>query len=115
VLDVPSLSALVSGDGALLRELAQLYAQDTPLLVTKLRDALSRDDRQALKRAAHTLKGSAGSLFGRSTAEAAQLLETIAGEGEPVQVRLALDRLVGEAARLGEALAQVAAGKHPGD
>jgi CheY-like chemotaxis protein/HPt (histidine-containing phosphotransfer) domain-containing protein len=115
VLDEASLNALVSGDGALLRELAQLYAQDTPLLVTKLRDALSRDDRQALKRAAHTLKGSAGSLLGRSTAEAAELLETIAGEGEPVQLRLALERLVGEAARLGEALAQVAAGKHPGD
>jgi protein-histidine pros-kinase len=110
VLDEASLVALVSGDGAVLGELAELYAQDASQRLAELRAALSRQDRRALERAAHSFKGSAGSLFGTSTAEAAELLETIAGDGGPAQLQHAFDRLAGEAARLGKALAQLAAG-----
>jgi HPt (histidine-containing phosphotransfer) domain-containing protein len=110
VLDEASLVALVSGDGAVLGELAELYAQDASHGWRSCAPRSRARDRRALERAAHSFKGSAGSLFGTSTAEAAELLETIAGDGGPAQLQHAFDRLAGEAARLGKALAQLAAG-----
>jgi CheY-like chemotaxis protein/HPt (histidine-containing phosphotransfer) domain-containing protein len=74
-IDAEALRALVDGNTQLLRELVALYVEDCPRLLVEIREAIGRDDATALQMAAHTLKGSAGSLTARRTAEAALQLE----------------------------------------
>jgi HPt (histidine-containing phosphotransfer) domain-containing protein len=47
----------VDGDNHLLGELASIFLQEYPHLLDEMRDSIARDDRTALERAAHTLKG----------------------------------------------------------
>jgi HPt (histidine-containing phosphotransfer) domain-containing protein len=66
VLDQNSLAALRSlqddADDDLLSELIDLFLQDAPARLDVIRDAIARQDWTALAAAAHSLKGSCGSL-----------------------------------------------------
>ena len=107
-LDEPALLTLVGGDSALIRELAALFLQDSPARMAEMAKALDDGDRTSLERAAHTLKGSAGSLCGHSTAEAALRLERLAQSGELAEARRAHAALGEEVRKLQEALADLA-------
>ena len=48
------------GDEALFREVVGLFFEDCPRLLGQIREAIASDDGPTLKRAAHTLKGTAG-------------------------------------------------------
>ena len=109
VLDEAALVALVSGDVQLLQELAALFLEDSPLRLSEMRTALEAGDLPSLQRAAHTLKGSAGSLCGRRTAEAALRVEQFAEEGDLAQARQATAALGEELGKLEQALAKLAA------
>jgi HPt (histidine-containing phosphotransfer) domain-containing protein len=61
----------------------------------------------SVQRAAHTLTGSAGSLGGRGTAEAAMRVEHLAEEGDLAQARLAYSALGEEVGKLQQALARL--------
>jgi CheY-like chemotaxis protein/HPt (histidine-containing phosphotransfer) domain-containing protein len=74
-IDADALRVLVDGNTQLLRELVALYVEDCPRLLVEIREAVARGDAAALQMAAHTLKGSAGSLRAHRTAEAALQLE----------------------------------------
>ena len=68
----------VGGDEELLREIAGLFLEDYPSLITKIEQAVASSDALNLERAAHSLKGSIAN-FGSDTAYQASLdLEQIA-------------------------------------
>lgn len=67
------------------------YAEERGRLI----EAASNDDRDALRRAAHTIKGMAANMAGQKLADAARMLETFEGEmGDELTVQIeALDKL----------------------
>jgi CheY-like chemotaxis protein len=72
VLDRAVLLEHMAGDPELLAEMVALFLQDCPQLLAALREALARGDARALKRAAHTLKGTVSN-FAAPAATAAAL------------------------------------------
>ena len=63
------------GEPDLVVELIDLYLGDAPQWVEAMRTAAAGDDATVLKRAAHTLKGSSGSLGISRVAEVCRMLE----------------------------------------
>ncbi len=108
VLDENALLALVAGDSGLLNELVVLFLQDSPERLAGMAKALESGDRESLEREAHTLKGSAGSLCGSRTAEAALRVELMARDGHVAELRLAHGSLGEEVRKLQEALTELA-------
>jgi PAS domain S-box-containing protein len=80
-LDLLRAAAPTIGDEALADLLRRLIAQ-VPALVEESMQALALDDAQALRHAAHQLKGAAGNLGARGLAEAAGRLEQAARAGD---------------------------------
>ena len=72
----------VDGDRDLLKEVAGLFFEDTPRLMTEIRKAVDRADAQALERSAHTLKGSVGNFGARRAFELAFNLEQMGRNGD---------------------------------
>jgi CheY-like chemotaxis protein len=108
VLDEEGLIALVSSDGQLIRELAGLFLEDSPQRMAEIRSALESGDLFLLRNAAHTLKGSAGSLCGPSAADTALRIEMLAEEGDLAQARVLYPALNEEVSKLQQALTRLA-------
>src|SRR5260370_11882475 len=108
VLDEEGLIALVSSDGQLIRELAGLFLEDSPQRLAEIRSALESGDLFLLRNAAHTLKGSAGSLCGPSAADTALRIEMLAEEGDLAQARVLYPALNEEVSKLQQALTRLA-------
>ena len=72
----------VEGDRELLKEIAGLFFEDTPRLLTDLRNAIHRADGPALERSAHSLKGSVSNFGARLAFEAAFCLEQMGRKGD---------------------------------
>ncbi len=80
-LDMESLQARFDNDLELLEEMCALFLSEAPRMVAAVRQAVVNGDANELRRAAHTVKGSAG-IFGAERAVAlAEELETLAGSG----------------------------------
>jgi two-component system sensor histidine kinase/response regulator len=109
VLDRGSLKSKVGGDESLLREVAEIFLENSPGQLDQMRAAIATGDAQALARYAHTFKGSVG-FFDPKAFEAAAALERIARAGEWARaggVQAALER---EISRLRPILAALAKG-----
>ena len=63
------------GEPDLIVELIDLYLEDAPQWVEAIRAAVAQADAASIKRAAHTLKGSSGSVGVRQVAEICKLFE----------------------------------------
>jgi two-component system sensor histidine kinase/response regulator len=109
VLDKRDLLALVGGDFEAVRELARLFLEDGPRRLAVIQAALEANDQRAVCGAAHAMRGSASSICGRRTADAALRLEEAAEAGDPFAARGALAVLAGEVAELQGALIDLAA------
>ena len=72
----------VDGDWDLLREVIQLFFEDTPRLLDGMRVAIARGDAKALEHSAHTLKGSIGNFGARTVFETAFALEQMGRHGD---------------------------------
>jgi CheY-like chemotaxis protein len=72
----------VDGDRELLKEIAGLFFEDTPRLLTEVRNAIQRGDGRALERSAHALKGSVSNFGARTASEAAYSLEQMGRNGD---------------------------------
>jgi HPt (histidine-containing phosphotransfer) domain-containing protein len=66
------------GEPDLILELIDLYLQSAPLLITAIQSAMTDADELSLKRAAHSLKGSSGTLGARPLAAICEELERLA-------------------------------------
>jgi two-component system, sensor histidine kinase and response regulator len=97
------LLELMGGDQSLLEELIDVFLEDAPKRIAEVRGALAAGDPNAIYRAAHALKGSAGN-FGAPEVVAHSLqIETCAKGGdmtgaqnEFASLEVELERLVSE-------------------
>jgi HPt (histidine-containing phosphotransfer) domain-containing protein len=110
VLDRELALARVEGDEGLLADLAKLFCEESPKLLSAVRDAVARRDTAALKRAAHSLKGSMSTFAARDATEAAFRLEELASEGELVDAEGAYRLLATQVERLKQALESLGSG-----
>jgi PAS domain S-box-containing protein len=100
--------ARVGGDRDLLRELVQVFLDEFPAWVEKLRQAVAGRDAPAVQRLAHTVKGSLGQFGIEKACQAAQTLETIGQSGNLAGAEGALGLLENELYRLEPVLVAVA-------
>jgi PAS domain S-box-containing protein len=80
--DLAAALLRVEGDRELLEEIAGLFAEEWPNLMTKIRAAFDASDALQLARQAHTLKGSASNLGAVAVVRSASELEQMARAGD---------------------------------
>ena len=106
-LDTQGLMDRFEGDWQLLHDAAEVFRASCPRLLAQLREAILSGDAEAVERAAHTIKGSAGNFGGHACVEAALRLEIM---GRTRDLRNAADAcadLESEIERLMPALAEM--------
>ena len=72
----------VGGDEELLKEIAELFVEDAPELIEKLRGAVAAGDAAGVETAAHSLKGSVANFGAEEAVAAALRLEQMGREGQ---------------------------------
>jgi len=108
VLHDRELLAMVGGDSDVVSELARLFLEDGPRRLEDIKAALAAGDHEAVRNAAHTLKGSAASICAARTADAALRLEQLAQASDLAGARGAFAALSVEVAQLEQALRRLA-------
>ena len=84
----------VGGDEELLREIAVLFLEDYPSLMTQIDQAVVNNDAYNLERAAHSLKGSIANFGSDSAYQASLDLEQIGRSKDLAQMHAAHARLI---------------------
>jgi len=87
------LSERLAGDMELLRDLGALFIEDYPNLINKIDNAINSKDSLALKKAAHTLKGSVANFSAQKAYEASYELE-MNGKNEEIDKALEAFKIV---------------------
>jgi CheY-like chemotaxis protein/HPt (histidine-containing phosphotransfer) domain-containing protein len=83
LISIPTeVLARVGGDRELLAEISRLFVDDAPRHLAKIREALGARDGEALRRAAHGLKGAAANFDAEGVVQAARALEEMGRTGE---------------------------------
>jgi PAS domain S-box-containing protein len=77
-LDRAAALARVEGDSELLAEMAALFVDDCPSMLSAVREGIARQDARLLERASHALKGAAGNFSAQAAVDAALTLEMTA-------------------------------------
>ena len=103
-LDWEASLAYLDHNEALLRDMASLFCTECPKLMAGIREANAQQEMSELRRAAHTLKGSADVFAARPAAAAALRLETMGREENLTNVEDAWSALEDAIARLLPAL-----------
>jgi len=104
VLDRQQVLACFEGNKQLLAESIGLFLDDCPKLLAAMREAVARQDAEALERTAHTLKGSLGYFAAGGALETAQRVETMGRNRDFHQAAQATMRLEKEIEHLRPAL-----------
>ncbi len=110
ILDPEALLDRVGGDVDFLREIAGLFQEDCPKLLTQIREAVATGDARQLEHAAHTLKGSVANFGAEAARQAAFKLESMGRAGDLTAAGDACTSLESEIQRFTEALAAFAQG-----
>ena len=90
----------VGGDEALLREIAQLFLDEYPELMQSLKKAVTDGQAEEVYRAAHTLKGSLGTLAAETAFQCALRLETMGRQRDLAEAAAGLSSLAESLAKL---------------
>ena len=106
VLDLTAALARVDSDEELFREIAGVFLDTYPELLSNIQNAITSDDAQALERSAHALKGTVGNFNAASAYEASLALEKLGRAGNLEQAGQAYATLEVETERLCRALAE---------
>ncbi len=96
-------------DGEFLRELIDIFLQDTPARIAEVETSISEGDANTLMRAAHTIKGSAGNFGARNFVRLAMEIEHHAKASNLTAASALLPALKSEYERVDQALKQIAA------
>ena len=102
--DEEALLDRVNGNQKLLRELVEIFLDDSPKLLEEIKLALKRKDTEALRRAAHAFRGSVSTFAARQAAEAATRLESRAIKRDLRGAREALQEVQAQFTRLRRSL-----------
>jgi len=111
-LDVKFLDAIGSltpggnlgGADSLLEKVVRLFFNNSPALLSEIHDAAARGDKDAVRRAAHTLKSTSANLGARPLAGFCRRLETQCRMDNPGDVAPLVTEIEGEYARVLRAL-----------
>ena len=107
VIDRAVALARVEGDVELLRELIELFLDDSANLLAEVRESVVRRDEKALERAAHKLKAPLGTFGAQASVDLVQKLEEMGRDGNLVDAKVTLDILEEEIERLTSTLATI--------
>ncbi|MEK6304121.1 MAG: response regulator [Acidobacteriota bacterium] len=99
-LDRSTMLDSVGGNQELLRAIIGVYLKNCPALVTQIRAAVAKGDCDALKLAAHTLRGAASTFLTAAAIQAATRLEQMGRESQLQSAEDELSTLEKEIARL---------------
>ena len=94
VFDLSVALARVRGDAEFLKEMIELFREESAELMRSLRSAIDRQDAAQVQFAAHSLTGAAGNFAAPSVTDAAFALEMIGKRGSLTDVEPAWDKLV---------------------
>jgi CheY-like chemotaxis protein/HPt (histidine-containing phosphotransfer) domain-containing protein len=108
-----AMLARLGGDESLARELAGLFVSECPRMMSAVRDSVASGDAEAVRKAAHALKGSIANFTEGAAMQAAFLLEQIGREGRPQDAAAALAMLEREVEELVRYLRDFSAGAWP--
>ena len=75
VFDARALAGRLSGDGALMREVINIFLVETPKRLSELEGAIKRQQKDEAARLAHTIKGSASNVGGNQLQAVAARIE----------------------------------------
>jgi CheY-like chemotaxis protein/HPt (histidine-containing phosphotransfer) domain-containing protein len=100
VIDEAALLAGIDGNSQILREIVRLFLGDFPQRLAEIKQAINRGDGEAVARAAHTLKGSAGNFAAKTVFAAAQNMEALGKSGDLGVAKQAFRTLEAELAHL---------------
>ena len=81
-MDSEGLLARMDGDKKLLRRMIELFVADCPKMMTRIRRALRKQDWEALRSAAHAMKGAAGNFSTDGVFRAAREMEEMARQSD---------------------------------
>jgi len=104
----PGLIANVADDDTLLREIVDLFIEDCPRSLDRLRRALGAADAGAAAKAAHALKGSVANFDAEEAVRLAQEIESLAAAG---QIPAAVELFVGLERQMGRLVSGLTAGR----
>jgi HPt (histidine-containing phosphotransfer) domain-containing protein len=96
--------SLGSGAEDMLIELIPMFLEDSQILLSKLEDAITIPDFEAIKIASHTLKGSSASLGLYSLSEKAQTVELLSRDEKILQTKAKIGELKANYAQVTTAL-----------
>ncbi|MBM3784230.1 MAG: Hpt domain-containing protein [Acidobacteria bacterium] len=97
----------LGGDEELLREVAKLFLEEYPSLMSEIRNAAICRDASALERAAHSMKGSVSNFGAEGVYRAAAALEQLGRAGQMTSVEDCIDKLAGALAHIHPALVEL--------
>jgi CheY-like chemotaxis protein/HPt (histidine-containing phosphotransfer) domain-containing protein len=100
ILDMSELLERAGDDMELVMVVVDMFLDEYPELLSQMQDAIQRGDSEALRIAAHTLKGSSANLAARSVSQAALVLEDIGRDGDMTHAEEAYSALEAEMERL---------------
>ncbi len=104
----------LSGDEELMTDVIRVFLEDLPVRLAAIKDAVTGRNAEALRAAAHALKGAAGNLSAGGLFDAARVLERIGAESRMDAADAAWRQLSVEANALLDALHRhVASAKEP--
>ena len=103
IYDRTSALRRTGGDEALLFDLMELFAEDYPKQLRRIKGAMESGDHPAVQHLAHALKGTIGNFAAARAFKAAGRLEEIAATQDLVAVEGAFGKLEEELERLKEA------------
>jgi HPt (histidine-containing phosphotransfer) domain-containing protein len=109
-MNAQELLARVGGSPEVLREVARIFLEDTPIRMSAIRDAIKRRDGTELAKAAHALGGSAGMLGAIEISEEARRIEALGRSGSVVEVSEILASFEGKISAFERLLAGIVAG-----
>jgi PAS domain S-box-containing protein len=112
VFDAAESLDQAGGDTELLRELAQIFLQISPLQLQEVGRAISARDMAGLGTAVHALKSSIANFSAKAALQAAALLQHKASEGDGKQIEEAYEALKDEVARLAGSLQEIVQSEH---
>ena len=103
-LDYAAALRRTEGDAGLLSDLARIFLDECPRLISKIRTAVSNAAPKQIEHAAHELKGCVGNFSAAPAFAAAEKLEVLARDGQIADAETAAGQLEAELGRLHPAL-----------
>ena len=110
VLDLDSALRMVDGNLEVFQEIVDIFLECIPRILLNLETAIEEKDREGLERAAHSFRGSVGTLCAKDAIEAAERVEDLAREGDLDGAIKAYQTLHDEVERLKPVLAGLGGG-----